>query len=112
MLTGDKQDFEGYDKVVAEVEPRLENLRAAYAAADASLVSVRDLQVLIGKRLADLSMIVTIQKKEGAAAAIALMKTSVGRDTGEAIGEILNQLRDREAAEHAAAAAHWYAPWS
>jgi signal transduction histidine kinase len=37
------------------------------------------------------------------------MKTSVGRDAGQAIGEILNRLRDGEAAEHAAAAAHWSA---
>jgi signal transduction histidine kinase len=109
LLTGDKRDFESYGQAVAEVEPRLEKLRAAYAAADASLASVRDLQVFVGKRLADLSMIVAIQQKEGTAAAIALMKTSVGRDAGQAIGEILNQLRDREAAEHAAAAAHWSA---
>ena len=109
LLTGDSKYVDSYDKAVAEVEPRLERLRATYAAADASPAGVRDLQVLVGKRLADLSMILTLQQKEGTAAAINLMKTSVGRDAGEAIGDILNQLRDREVAEHAAAAAYWSA---
>jgi signal transduction histidine kinase len=109
LLTGDRKYIDSYDMAVAEVEPRLEKLRTTYAAADASLASVRDLYVLVGKRLADLSMILALQHNEGTAAAIALLKTSVGRDAGEAIGDILNQLRDREAAEHAAAAAHWSA---
>ncbi len=109
LLTGDSKYVDSYDKAVAEVEPRLERLRSVYAPVDASVAGVRDLQVLVGKRLADLSMILTLQQKEGNAAAINLMKTSVGRDAGEAIGDILNQLRDREAAEHAAAAAHWSA---
>ena len=101
QLTGDQKYIQSYRQAVAEVEPRLEKLRTTYAAADASLASIRDLQVLVGKRLADLSMILAIQQKEGSAAAIALMKTSVGRDAGEAIGDILNQLRDREAVEAA-----------
>jgi signal transduction histidine kinase len=109
LLTGDQKYNKSYNTVVAEVEPRLETLRSTYAAADASLASVRDLQVLVGKRLEDLALILTIQQKEGNAAAIALMKTSVGRDTGEAIGDIFNQLRGRENEEHRAAVAHWSA---
>ncbi len=106
LLTGDQRYIDTYTRVVAEVEPRLENLRAAYAGTDAG-ASVRDLQVLMGKRLADLSMIQAIQKTQGAAAAIALVKTSVGADTGVIIGDTLDRLRDREGVEHHAAAAHW-----
>ena len=109
LLTGDRKYVEGYNKAVAEVEPKLEKLRTTYAAADASLASVQDLQVLVGKRLADLSMILAIQQKEGTPAAVALAKTSVGWDAGEAIVDILDQLRNREAVEHNAAAAHWSA---
>lgn len=107
LLTGDTRYLETFNRVVAEVEPRLENLSRAYAGADAGLGSVRDLQVLIGKRLADLSMILTIQKAQGTAAAIALVKTSVGSDTGVIIGENLDRLRDREGVEHREAAEHW-----
>jgi signal transduction histidine kinase len=107
LLTNDRQFIASYEKDVASVEPRLEQVRAAYAGADSSLSSVRDLQVLIGKRLADLSLIVAIQQTQGAAAAIALVKTRAGVETGQAIADVLDQLRDREAAEHIAAAKHW-----
>lgn len=107
LLTGDPRYIETYNRVVAEVEPRLENLSHAYAGSDVSVGSVRDLQVLMGKRLADLSMILTIQKTQGSAAAIALVKTSVGSDTGAVIADILDRLRDREGVEHRQAAAHW-----
>jgi signal transduction histidine kinase len=65
------------------------------------------LYVLIGKRLADLSMILAIQQSQGTPAAVALIKTSVGTDTGVIIGDTLDQLREREATEHIAASAHW-----
>jgi len=107
LLTGDPRYIETYNRVVADVEPRLESLSQAYAGSDVSLGGVRDLQVLIGKRLADLSMILTIQKTQGVAAAIALVKTSVGTDTGVVISDNLDRLRDREGVEHREAAAHW-----
>jgi signal transduction histidine kinase len=113
LLTGDKKYIEAYIRVAADVEPRLENLRLAYAASDAvsdgGSSQVRELQILIGKRLADLSMIFAIQERQGVAAAVALVKTSVGSDTGAMIGDILDRLRDREGVEHNEAAAHWSA---
>jgi signal transduction histidine kinase len=107
LLTGDDRYLQSYNRVVAEVEPRLESLRLAYVGSDENLGSVRDLQVMMGKRLADLSMILAIQKTQGVAAAVALVKTSVGSDTGVAISDLLDRLRDREGVEHAAASAHW-----
>jgi signal transduction histidine kinase len=62
---------------------------------------------LIGKRLADLAVILAIQKAQGTPAAIALVRTNVGSDTGEAVNDILEQLRDREFTEHNAAQEHW-----
>ncbi|HEY0801785.1 MAG TPA: CHASE3 domain-containing protein, partial [Steroidobacteraceae bacterium] len=109
LLTGDKKYVETYIRVVGDVEPRLENLRLAYAGPDSDISQVRELQVLIGKRLADLSMIFAIQERQGVAAAIALVKTSVGSDTGVKISDILDRLRDREGVEHNAAAEHWSA---
>src|SRR5882757_226762 len=37
LLTGDQRYIEAYDRAVAEVEPRLEQLRVAYAGSDAGL---------------------------------------------------------------------------
>jgi signal transduction histidine kinase len=107
LLTGDQRYLKNFDKVVADVEPQLERLRLAYQGSASDLADVRTLHVLIGKRLVDLSMLVTLKQSQGAAAAVSLVKTSVGADAGEAITEILEQMRSREAAEHAGAVAHW-----
>ena len=107
LLTEEPRYLESYNLAVEGVEPRLEKLRLTYSGSDAVLSQVRDLHILIGKRLADLSMILAIQQKQGVPAAVALVKTSVGSDTGVLINDILDQLRDREAGEHSAAAAHW-----
>jgi signal transduction histidine kinase len=107
LLTSEKRYLESYDRATAEIEPRLEQLRAAFDGSDSGASEVRELHVLVGKRLADLSMIMAIQKTQGAAAAVALVKTSVGADTGVIIADIMDKLRDRETAEHAAAAGHW-----
>src|SRR5882672_972733 len=107
LLTGDEKFLKNYEKIVVDVEPRLERLRVAYEGSDANLADVRTLHVLIGKRLADLSVLVTIQKTQGTASAVALVKTSLGSDTGEAINDVMEQLRYRESGEHRAAEAHW-----
>src|SRR5579863_1434128 len=107
LLTGDEKFLKYYDKNVADVVPQLERLRVAFEGSADDVADVRNLHVLIGKRLADLAMIVAIQKSQGASAAIALVKTSVGSDTGEAMNDILEQLRERESAEHRAAEEHW-----
>jgi signal transduction histidine kinase len=107
LLTGEQKFLKNYDTYVADVEPRLERLQSAYTGSEPDLADMRTLHVLIGKRLADLAMLVAIQQSQGAAAAIALVKTSVGTDTGEAINEVLEQLRERESAEHRAAEDHW-----
>jgi len=107
LLTEDPRYVAPYDRAAAEVEPELEQLRLAYARSDTGTRQVRDLHVLIGKRLADLSMILAIQKKQGVPAAVALVKTNAGADTDAKIGDILSGLRDREAGEHNAAHAHW-----
>jgi signal transduction histidine kinase len=107
LLTSDQKYLGVYEKTVANVVPRLENLRVAYDGSDSSLADVRALHVLIGKRLADLATTAAIQKTQGTAAAVALVKTSVGSDTGDAINDILEQLRYRESMEHSEATANW-----
>jgi signal transduction histidine kinase len=107
LLTGDQKFLKSYDTYVADVEPRLERLQSVYTGSDSDLADMRTLHVLIGKRLADLAMIVAIQKSQGTSAAIALVKTSVGTDTGDAINDILEQMRDRESAKHSVAEDNW-----
>jgi signal transduction histidine kinase len=107
LLTGDEKFFAAYEKHSAVVEPRLERLRLAYADSPAESAEMHTLHMLIGKRLADLAMILAIQKAQGTSAAVALVRTNIGSDTGEAIDDILEQMRDREFMEHNAARVHW-----
>jgi signal transduction histidine kinase len=107
LLTGDEKFLKNYDKNVADVVPQLERLRIAFEGSGDDVADVRNLHVLIGKRLADLAMLVAIQKAQGTAAAIALVKTSVGSDTGEAINDVLEQLRRREFLKRLAAEGYW-----
>jgi signal transduction histidine kinase len=107
LLTGDQRFLQNYEKYVADVEPRLGRLQAAYTGSDSDLADIRTLHVLIGKRLADLAMVIAIQQAQGTSAAVALVKTSVGADTGGAITDVLEQLRVRESAQHRIAEDHW-----
>lgn len=107
LLTADEKFLRNYDRNVADVVPQLERLRAAFEGSADDVADVRNLYVLIGKRLADLAMLVAIQKSQGTAAAISLVKTSVGSDTGEAINELLEQLRHRESLKRAADEGYW-----
>ena len=107
LLTGEDRFLQSYQRNTTDVEPRLERLQSAYMGADSALADVRTLHILIGKRLADLSMIIAIQKTQGTSAAIALIRTRVGSDTGEAVNDLLEQLRGRESAEHGAAEQDW-----
>jgi len=107
LLTGDQKYVEIYKVTAADVEPRLERLQTAYAGLESSVADVRALHILVGKRLADLTMVLAIQKTQGTPSAIALVKTRVGSDAGHAIGDILDRMRGREAFEHDAATAHW-----
>jgi signal transduction histidine kinase len=107
LLTNDGKYLAMYNKAVATVEPELDQLRAAYSDSESASVDLRNLQVLIGKRLADLAMIRTIQQTQGTSTAIDLVKTRVGSDTGQAVGDMLDRLRDRESFEREAADGHW-----
>src|SRR5258708_18590886 len=95
LLTGDQKFLKNYDTYVAEVEPRLERLQSAYTGSDPNLADMRTLHVLIGKRLADLAMIIAIQKSQGPSAATAPGTTSASPGTRECTSASLQRLLPR-----------------
>ena len=108
LLTGDDKFLELYDKVAAGVPSRLQSLRQAYQGSESSLADVHALDLLIGKRLGDLATLIAVQSMQGPSAAVALVKTSVGTDTGDAINKTLDVMRGRESSERIEAQANWY----
>ena len=109
LLTGDKIYLARYEKSRAQVEPRLERLRLAYASSKEGGMDIRNLQILVGKRLADLAIVSDLQQKQGTAAAVTLIQTSVGSDAALAIQDILDEMRKREITEHDNASREWSA---
>jgi signal transduction histidine kinase len=107
LLTADNSFLARYEKARDAVEPRLENLRAAYSGSAPDAAAIRNLDTLISKRMLDLGMILTVRQREGASAAIALIKKGDGVDSGLAIIDQLSQLRAQEANEHIEATRHW-----
>ena len=107
LLTSDAKYLAQYNNAVADVEPQLDRVRAVYNGTEVTQSDLRDLQLLVGKRLADLAMIRTIQQTQGTATAVDLVKTRVGTDAGEELGAILDRLRQRETGERNAANGYW-----
>jgi signal transduction histidine kinase len=107
LLTGERKYLDRYESIVGEVDTRLDQLAQAYTGSASDLSDVRTLHVETGKRLADLATTLAIQKSQGTPAAIALVKTSVGANAGEAFNDTLEQMRSRESLEHGEAAAQW-----
>jgi signal transduction histidine kinase len=107
LLTNDPKYLPLYNRAVAEVEPELDRMRAAFIDSDSAKTDLRDLQLQVGKRLADLAMVRTIQQTQGTAPAIDLVKSSVGIDAGQAINGIIDRLRQQEDTERSDASGHW-----
>ena len=107
LLAGDQRYLDGYEQNIRNVEPRLQQLEKAYEGSESGFANVRSVHVLTGKRLAELAATLAIQQAQGTAAAIALIRTSVGADAGDALAATIEQMRGRESLEHGAAAAHW-----
>jgi signal transduction histidine kinase len=107
LLTGEKKYLDRYESIVGDIDTRLDALAQAYAGSESGLADVRALHVETGKRLADLATTLAIQKSQGAPAAIALVKTSVGANAGEAFNDTLEQMRGRESLQHNQASAQW-----
>jgi signal transduction histidine kinase len=109
LLTGDTAYADAYDAAAAEAAPELDRLRQAYTGSDSALATVRTLRVLIGKRLADLAMLVALQESRGSDAAVALLKAQPGAETGDAMIEVFARLRAAESHEHDVGREHWAA---
>lgn len=107
LLTNDSKYLAQYGRSIAEIEPDLDRLQTAYENFDPARADVGALQLLVGRRLADLAMIRTMQQKQGTATAVDLVKTSVGNDAGQEIGGIIDRLRQSETTARTAAEGHW-----
>jgi signal transduction histidine kinase len=105
LITEDKAYLKPYSEADADIQPRLERLRLAYAGSRPEDIDA--LAGLIGKKISELDMTLTLHDGPVPARAVALMKTNLGEKTTKAIADIIGTMRESESAEHAAAVGYW-----
>jgi signal transduction histidine kinase len=106
LLTGESSYLRPYTEAVHKVEAALDRVHEAYGGNDDSR-EFRELRILTGKKLGELEDTVALFRKRGAAPAVNVVRTDVGKRTMDEIDGIVGAMRLAEARELAAATAQW-----
>jgi signal transduction histidine kinase len=106
LLTGESSYLAPYTEAVGNVDAAFDRLHAAYGGNDNSR-EFQELRILTGKKLGELEDTLALFKKRGAAPAVNVVRTDVGKRTMEEITKIVGDLRLAETRELAAATAQW-----
>jgi signal transduction histidine kinase len=108
LLTGDSSYLQPYTEAVQKVEAALDRVHEAYGGTDDSR-EFHQLRILTGKKLGELEDTLALFKKRGAAPALNVVRTDVGKRTMDEISAIVDAMRLDEARELSAATAEWQA---
>jgi signal transduction histidine kinase len=106
LLTGEVSYLEPYTEAVANVEHALDRVREAYGGRGDSK-EFQELRILTGKKLGDLEDALALFRKRGAAPAVNIVRTDVGKRTMDEISGIVDSMRLKETRELSAATAQW-----
>jgi signal transduction histidine kinase len=106
LLTGESSYLQPYTEAVANVEHALDHVREAYGGKDDGK-EFQELRILTGKKLGELEDALALFRKRGAAPAVNIVRTDVGKRTMDEISEIVDSMRLKEAQELSAATAQW-----
>src|SRR3984893_4471951 len=108
LLTGESSYLQPYTEAVATVEAALDRVREAYGGSDDS-AEFQELRILTGKKLGELEDTLALVKKRGAAPAVNVVRTDVGKRTMDEISKIVDAMRLAEARELSLAKGQWQA---
>ena len=106
LLTGESSYLLPYIEAGSRVQAALHRVQSAYANDEAN-PQLKELRLLTGKKLGELAETLALFKKRGAAPAVNVVRTDVGRRTMAAISGIVDAMRGREARESAEASTEW-----
>jgi len=106
LLTGESSYLQPYTEAVANVEHALDHVREAYGGKGDSR-EFQELRILTGKKLGELEDALALFRKRGAAPAVNIVRTDVGKRTMDEISLIIGSMRLKEARELSAATAQW-----
>jgi signal transduction histidine kinase len=106
LLTGEAAYLRPYTEAVGKVEGALERVHAVYGS-EQNNAQFDELRILTGKKLGELEDTLALFKKRGAAPAVNVVRTDVGRHTLDDISKIVGAMRLEEAKELSGASAQW-----
>src|SRR5476649_208395 len=106
LLTGESSYLQPYTEAVANVEHALDHVREAYGRKD-DCKEFQELRIRTGKKLGELEDALALFRKRGAAPAVNIVRTDVGKRTMDEICQIVDSMRLKEAQELTAATAQW-----
>jgi signal transduction histidine kinase len=107
LLTGESSYLEPYREAVANIESALNRLYATYAQSEDGKAKVQQLRFLTGKKLGELEDTLALFKRTGAAPAVNVVRTDVGKRSMDAILGIVGTMRQAETEEFSAANDQW-----
>ncbi|HWX33644.1 MAG TPA: CHASE3 domain-containing protein [Steroidobacteraceae bacterium] len=106
LLTGESSYLQPYTEAVEKVEAALDRVHEAYGGKDDSR-EFQQLRLLTGKKLGELEETLALFKRRGAAPAVNVVRTDVGKRTMDEISSIVGAMRLRESRELSAATMQW-----
>jgi signal transduction histidine kinase len=106
LLTGESSYLQPYTEAVEKVEAALDRVHEAYGGKDDSR-EFQQLRLLTGKKLGELEETLALFKRRGAAPAVNVVRTDVGKRTMDEISSIVGAMRLRESRELSAATLQW-----
>jgi len=108
LLTGESSYLQPYTEAVEKVEAALDRVHEAYGGKDDSR-EFQQLRLLTGKKLGELEETLALFKRRGAAPAVNVVRTDVGKRTMDEISSLVGAMRLREARELSEATLQWQA---
>ena len=92
LLTGENPYLQSYTGAVVQVDGALERLHEAYGGRDDS-PQLQQLRILTGRKLGELEDTLALFKRRGAAPAVNVVRTDVGKRTMDEISAIVGTMR-------------------
>jgi len=106
LLTGDSAYLQPYTEAVANVQAALDRVQEAYGGGEGN-AELHELRLLTGQKLGEIEDTLAMFKRRGAAPALNIVRTDVGRRTMDEISRVVATMREEEKRELADASAKW-----
>ena len=107
LLTGEGSYLQPYLDAVPRIGPALDRVHRSYDSAGAGTDQTDVLRILTGRKLAELADTLALYRARGAAQALDIVRTDLGRQMMDEISKVVAAMRLQETEELSTATARW-----